>query len=758
MKRLAVATLASTAALAFLGAALASPEFDLARDEDRTKLATIEREAKDGNDASIYSLDEVFSQVARLAPQRDAKNPPGDMLLEPAPPGGPAGRESPQAAPWTAPDGSAGITMRSLRALAFDVARRLPPAMRKKLVDAQRDAEASEKKRGNDDEEVLLRRFPLAPDACVAAWKLADRASEAGDEGVALAWDRLAARLAALQPQPSDAPPSAFFRRAIMLVRAGDLDGAEALARRYEAQTGASAALVALVRERLSHARLQREALDARRPPEGLIPDLIASYQFNRADSASAVPVVMAPPVAAHVGDVVFASDGSRLLAVDARSGELRARLPQNDDKIVPPPTTIPGYVSAQGELVVTPLFYETMPFLPTRGTGSARANRSDLDDADASVRGGFFSLFAYDAAALRLLWWDGDKGTSPRAATDDPGSRPPGMEAVDERTWRALMRAHVMGKPLVDGRRVYIALGTSMSESNLWIAAYERRTGDGGSLGMTLVWRRFISLSPQPVSNQVQNSVPPLMNPRLALDPEGRVIFQTDQGVVGAIDVRAGDLEWVRRPNDEDARTQRAQQRAAYRPTSDPPVIFAGDGTRPSIAVVASPDDECWLGVSCEDGSVLWRSEVWTQPRSGYFSPNRPESPRALALSATAVLGYGGQGFVALDPVTGASLLDPTRTRFVHLDDNERPAGAAALAGNGMALIATDQQQKLRKLVFHEETVRSGRRVELSLGERLAFQGIGDQPQVHLLALEGRVVATTPARVLVYSWVPRSD
>ncbi len=755
MKRYAVPMLATAVVGASLaGAALAAPEFDLARDEERTKLATIEREAKDGNDASVYALDEVLSLVARTAPQRDAKNPPGDMLLEPAA----GGAGAPAATPGAAPDGTTGITMRSLRALALDVARRLPLAMRKKLVEAQRDAEASERKRGNDDEEILLRRFPLAPDSCVAAWRLADRASEAGDEGVALAWDRLAAKLAALQPQPPDAPPSSFLRRANMLVRAGDVDGAEALARRHEAQPGASAALVALARERLSHARLQHEALDARRPPEGLIPDLIASYQFNRADSASAVPVVMAPPVAAHVGDVVFASDGSRLLAVDARAGQLRARLPQGDDeKIVPPPTTIPGYVSALGELVVTPLFYEPI-ILATRESGVPRANRSDLDEADASVRGGFFSLWAYDAAALRLLWYDGDKGTSPRAATDDPGSRPPGMESVDERTWRALMRAHVIGKPLIDGRRVYLALGTSMSESNLWIAAYERRTGDGGSLGMALAWRRFISLSPQPVSNQVQNSVPPIMNPRLALDPEGRIIFQTDQGVVGAVDVREGNLDWVRRPNDEDARAQRAQQRAgACRPTSDPPVIFAGDGTRPSIAVVTSPDDESWLGVSCEDGSILWRSESWTQARSGNLSPNRPESPRALALSATAVLGYGGQGFVAFDPVTGASLLDPTRTRFVRLDDNERPAGAAALAGNGMALIATDQE-RLRKLAFHEETVRSGRRIELSLGERLPLQGIGQQGQVHLIALEGRVVATTPARVLVYSWVPRSE
>jgi hypothetical protein len=336
-------------------------------------------------------------------------------------------------------------------------------------------------------------------------------------------------------------------------------------------------------------------------------------------------------------------------------------------------------------------------------------------------------------------------------------------MEAVDERTWRrTLMRSHVVGRPVLDGHRVYVALGTAMSESSLWIAAYERRTGEGGSLGMCLAWLRFISLSPQPVSNQVQNSVPPLINPRLALDPEGRLIFQTnqtDQGtILGALDVRDGDLEWVRRAVDDDARGRGARERgAAYRQTSDPPVIFPGDGTRPSIAVVCSPEDECWLGISCEDGSVLWRSETWTLARSGNFSTSRPEAPRALALSPTVVLGYGGQGFVALDPVTGSSLVDPNRTRFVHLEDGERPVGTAALAGNGMLLIATEQE-RIRKLAFHEEPVRGGKRVELSLGERLPLQGIGPQGPVHLIALEGRIVATTPARVLVHSWVPRSD
>jgi hypothetical protein len=371
-------------------------------------------------------------------------------------------------------------------------------------------------------------------------------------------------------------------------------------------------------------------------------------------------------------------------------------------------------------------------------------------------VRGGYFSLFAYDARALRLLWWDGDQG--PRADEDAHG-RPPGMDALDDRGWRFFSSKHVIGRPLVDGKRIYVPIASALSESQLWIVALERRTGEQGSLVLAPAWKTFISLNAQSSTTQAQNLTIPSVNPRLSLDIEGRLYVQTDQGVLATLDVRTGGLEWVHRIADEDStRAARARQNGAgYRATSDPAVPFAGDAARPSVVVMASPEDERWLGLAAEDGSLVWRSDAWHQMRTGGFAAGRGEGPRVLALTPSVALGYGGQSFVAFDAFTGAILVEPNRVRAVRLEDQERLSGAAVHAGAGLLLLPTEQG-RVRKLAFREDTKNNARRIELTLGEDAHLQGVALQAPVHLIALEGRLVATTPARVLVYTWVPRGE
>jgi len=77
------------ALFALAGAALAAPELDLARDDERQRLATIEKDAAKGDEAAVYGLDDVFAKIARAQPEREAKNSPGNTLVEPEPPARP---------------------------------------------------------------------------------------------------------------------------------------------------------------------------------------------------------------------------------------------------------------------------------------------------------------------------------------------------------------------------------------------------------------------------------------------------------------------------------------------------------------------------------------------------------------------------------------------------------------------------------------------------------------------------------------------
>jgi outer membrane protein assembly factor BamB len=746
--------------LAILGTArvFATPDFDLASDDDRAHLASIEKDAAAGNENAVFELEALLASLARLVPPKESKNYPGDLLVE-------------------IPDANTqAVRMRSLRALALDAAERLPKDLRQKLIDNQRDASDTERKRGNDDEELLLRRYPLAPGASEQAWRLATRAFEAGDELAAASLDRLGTRLAALQIQGPQIPPAARIRRASGLIRAGDLDGADALLKKIEVDAKTPPDLLGLLkvqRLRLDRARARREALEARKPAEGLVPDLLASYAFKKDAPVERGVRFPQAPLAAHRGDTIFASDGSRLLVVDARAGELRGRLPQNDEDVAPPATGIPGTVSIQGDVILAPLFYETFPLLPARGSAAdPRRNKNDNDEVDPSVRGGFFSLFAIDARALRTLWWDGDVGTSPRAAEDTPHGRPPGADAVDERTWKVLAGSHVVGRPLQDGRRVYVPLVTSATESQVWIAAYDRKTGESQPLVLVPSWATFLALAPLAQGGQPQSSVMPIANPRLVLDPEGRVIVQTDLGTVAALDARTGALEWIYRFGEIDPNGLRARQRGrgpgVYLPSNDPPVVVPGDGTRPSIVVAAAREEECWIGLSCEDGTVVWRSDPWTQNATGLFLHDGTESPRLLALAPDVVLGYGGLGFVAFDGATGASLIEPNaveRNRLNQQGDPQngsRPIGPGARVGKSLVLLplsspaGIDRVRPLRYLIRRDEQTQRPKVVVLGHATDLPLQGA--EGPVSLIPLEDRLVATTLQKVLVYSWGKRGE
>ncbi|MBI3725919.1 hypothetical protein HY251_18475, partial [bacterium] len=445
-------------------------DVELAPQSDLDRLQAAKASAFAGDARVLSELEELLARTSHETSLGDARNPPGEALVQPA------------------PDDA---RLLPLRTAVLEVVLALPSDLRGKLAQAQANAVATERSRGVDDEEHLIRRYPLMPGAADIARKLAERAFEAGDDLGAASLDRLSRKLERLRSGET-APLSrgALTRKAVARMVEGDADGLDETLARLAATDGArgekEARELRALRDRL--ARERGAARGARALPEKASLVLSGSYAFTRKEPRDEDKKEWRPPqspVAAHVGDLVFASDGSRLLAVDARTGELKGRLPQDDDESAPLPSTIPGTVTSQGELVLAPIFFESF-LLPARESALEKGRKSDSEDADPSVRGGFLSLCAFDASTFRLLWWDGDAGTQPRAAEDAPHGRPAGAETACEDCWRRLARAHVVGRPLMDGKRVYVPLATSGSESQVWIAAYERSTGESQPLALT--------------------------------------------------------------------------------------------------------------------------------------------------------------------------------------------------------------------------------------------------------------------------------
>jgi outer membrane protein assembly factor BamB len=743
----------------------ADPE--LATLDDRALVAAIEKEISTGDDRVLSDLESLFARVARHGPSADAKNSPGDALVE------------------IAEEGTK-VRLETLRATALRLALKLPKEQRRKLAESQAAALATERSRASaaralgettGDAERFLERYPLVAGSASAAERLASEFFESGDDLGAASLDRLSRRLAVLASAQAPPPsPAARLRRALALLGAHDEDAASSELRRaahgLDSKNPSDAALlrlVALAQKRVEAAAARRLAREARRPPDGCVADFLASFKFSRREQPQ-TPLGTAP-VAAHVGHTVFASDGSRVLVVDADDLELEGRLPQEDDGVGPPGTGVPGTVTACGDLVLAPLFFESFLLPARRGTIDERARPRGGDEP--MVRGGFFSLFVFDAPARRLLWCDGDAGIQAGASEDPPRGRPAGAEDLDETTWQRLALGHVVGKPLADGRRIYVPLVTASNEPQVWIAAYERATGEEQPLELVPRWRTFIvsSLQVGPANSQ---PLVPAANPRLALDPDGRIILQTDLGVVAALDARTGAIEWLVRLGDEDAIQARPPRRRSEDygrllvPSNDPPVVVAGRGSRPDTVVLASVEEKRFLGLSAEDGSVVWKASF----TDAGFSNNGSESARVSALAPDVVALYGGSALAVVDGLTGKSLLGSPASAA--LDQGESPSGPLALGG-ASAFVLPLSSGRARTGRF---SVRRGPpadpslddretvplEISLSLSEAFPLRAVGhpgaeageretiDGP-AGVLCLEDRLVVVTGQAVNVYCW-----
>jgi outer membrane protein assembly factor BamB len=385
-------------------------------------------------------------------------------------------------------------------------------------------------------------------------------------------------------------------------------------------------------------------------------------------------------------------------------------------------------------------------------------------------VRGGFFSLFVFDGRAKRLLWWDGDAGLQAGASEDSPHGRPVGANDLDEGAWQRLAKGHVVGTPLADGRRVYVPLVTSAAEPQVWIAAYDRSTSEesgsaerGSPLALVPAWRTFLVSSLQVAQPNVQPAVSSA-NPRLALDADGRLLVQTDLGVVAALDARTGAIEWLVRLGEDDPppaaprmpRRVREDMGHYYTPTNDPPVVVPGRGSRPGVLVLASLEEKRWLGLSVEDGSVVWKSSF-----EG-FANNNQESARVAALAPDVVALYGGVSISLVDGQTGKSLLATP----AQLEAGAWPVGPLARAGSASFVVPLSSSRACTarytvkrgppqdRLADDRETIP----VEATLAAGDSYPLRETDGPVGLVCLEGRLVAVTGATVNVYAWRKPSD
>lgn len=732
-------TLACAATLPVLGQGHGAAEPELAAREDRTLLAALQDELVAGDERALSDFEALFGRVSRRGSASESRNGPGDTVLEVAGEG-----ERPRWEP--------------LRRAAWRLVRKLPKDQRRKLADTQTAALATERSRG-EDEDRLLERYPLADGAAAWAEELAARAATSADDLGAASFDRLAQRIASLaQGQPAPRSPAARLRRALALLAVRDLEGAQDELRRTsraldpKADAGLLRTL-GLVQKRVEAAVRARARLERRAPPEGTVAGLLAAYRFTRKD---AVPTgTQASPVAARHGRTVFASDGSRLLVVDARTAELEGKLPQDDDEVGPPGTQVVGTVARAGDLVLAPLFFEDF-LLPARKAAADAAMQARAEDP--KVRGGFYSLFVFDAPGRRQLWCDGESPGNP--LDEDPlqgGGRPLGMEGLDETAWRRWACAHVVGRPVADARRIYVPQATAAAEPQLWVAAFERGTSHDQHLALVPAWRTFLGSSLQ---GGTANATPPVgaANPRLALDPDGRVLVQTDLGFVAALDARTGALEWIVSTREEDAPGRRGPRARAnephgFQPTNDPPVVVARRGSRPSVLVLAPLEQTAFLGLDVEDGSVLWKVDYGDVG----FSYTGAESARVAALAPDVVALYGGQRVVLVDGATGKLLARATAT----LEPGEWPVGPLAPAGPQACVLPTlgGRAHVLRYAIRRgapfdralDDREQVPLEATLSLGEPFPLHEA--EGPVGLVCLEERLVAVTGQAVSVYSW-----
>lgn len=372
-------------------------------------------------------------------------------------------------------------------------------------------------------------------------------------------------------------------------------------------------------------------------------------------------------------GDRVVASTGARVVVVDADRGEVVGRVPLALEAASLPPDPSTGFaarVAGGGGLALTPLVLE-------RWLAPARAG---------DLAGRYYSLVTVDLAQGRLQWWDGDPGPRADAADRGQGAAPPGLTDLDPALATALRDAHVVACA-ADAARVYVALLPRASEPELSLFAYERAGGAGQPLVLRPAWAApvplFAAERPARVSPE-DEPVAPELAACLELDGAGRLLVTTDAGVAACLDVGAGAVQWVVRPEPAPG-VRRARQfgRLTTTPPVPPQPAWLVDGPDGPRAVLVAGD--LVLCARLRDGTTAW-------------SLPRGRAGRVLVTDTGHVVIYGERELIVSDAVSGA-------LRHRGAAASEPVCGEAVAVGDVLLLPVRDGAgAKLRRIDLQTE------------------------------------------------------
>ena len=240
------------------------------------------------------------------------------------------------------------------------------------------------------------------------------------------------------------------------------------------------------------------------------------------------------------VGDQVAISDGARLHFF-SRQGAARGSFPLSAKAASSGPdltTPFEGRVTSWGDLAFAPLLLDG-PLAP------ARRGRF----SDGSFAGRYFSLVGYDVQRGRLSWWDGDSGrVLPAGATGTlKGGAPPSWESSP--LLPRLRGAHALAC-LAGPERVYLAYTAQGQDPELYVMAFRRETRGGGQLGLRPAWDSpaHVLTTERRRGDATDPLLAPEISAALTLHPGAGLVLSTDVGVVAALSPRRGELRWLRR------------------------------------------------------------------------------------------------------------------------------------------------------------------------------------------------------------------